>query len=351
MRLSQLRRRRHATDTGAGGGRRARRARSLACRCRAASSRSLVSSRSSLRPTCMSAVPRRPGRRWRAPARPRRSVSRRGAGLGRSGCRRGRASTPSTSAMKPASTKVSTASAYRRRPASRSPTDQCARPDQRRRRRRGGGDPTVSASASARWRGRSCRRCRRRATPVPARNTATCAGSRANSSWSNTIGVAVGCATPPGRATARRSRGAARRRWGRRSPCVRRPARGSAPAWRRTPRPGASRASAAASPPGGLWRIIGAASSMSSAARSKCSPADRMPDRLGACRRARSYHVLARRCSSPTASGCSSSEPGTQHVGEQVVVPVPAGADRRAATTKRFARSSISSIARPPCRR
>ena len=71
-------------------------------------------------------------------------------------------------------------------------------------------------------------------------------------------------------------------------------------------RRGAPRSSAAASPPGGCCCMAGIASSTRSAARSKSSAASAWriaSDRSPFC----SYQSLARRCSSGTWSGCSSS--------------------------------------------
>ncbi len=77
------------------------------------------------------------------------------------------------------------------------------------------------------------------------------------------------------------------------------------------------------------WRsMVGMASSTWSAARSM-SPA------ASACRTAASgssgwsYHSLARRCSSGTSAGPLIEQAGVEHVGEQVVVPIPACGDRR----------------------
>ena len=107
-----------------------------------------------------------------------------------------------------------------------------------------------------------------------------------------------------GRATARRSAAAARRRPCRRSPCARRPVTPS------TGRAGKSSSGSASSQRRNVvscrvWRIIGAASSISSAARTKSSPSQGVADRLGGVAlrgepRARPSVELAGRASAPS---------------------------------------------------
>ena len=96
-----------------------------------------------------------------------------------------------------------------------------------------------------------------------------------------------------------------------------------------------------------LRRSAGAASSTRSAARAK----SRRPGRGGSPRTARrccSYHALARRCSSATWSGCSSSQARAQHVARRGGGSGTTGAGRRAGR-----RTGCRAPAPPawPCRR
>ena len=160
----------------------------LAARWRAAASRSLRSSRTSVRPTCMSAVPRSPGCSATSIAGPdsKRAASRRSSrpwATWMSADRR--SSTPRMSAMWPAATGWRSTRRSGDRAASRSP----ARPGREPEQRGGAAAPeVVGRFGRARAHGRRARSVPSMSPAISAsaaRYISIWAGSRANSSWSN----------------------------------------------------------------------------------------------------------------------------------------------------------------------